>query len=145
MKEEQKVEKGLSLALVAYLLIEQASTVLREDGKYYKAKTKVLLKSLLQNSLPIILNIKNLRRLLLPKETLIAVEKKYNLEIEQDIVESELDACKQIFINLASLYITADTGKIYDLERITSNLVKNKKVYTEEEMYDITHKLIANK
>ena len=134
MTENRKIEKGLSLSLVAYLLLEQASTVLREDGKYYRAKTKILLNSLIQNILPVILNIKNLRRLILPKETLKKIEKEYKLEIESDIIDDELNSCKNIFVNLASMYIMADTSKIYELEKITTNLVENKKLYTQEDV-----------
>lgn len=137
MTEDTKKEKGIALSLIAYLLLEQAGSVLKEDGKYYKGKTKKLLNNLLEDSMSIFLNIKNLRRLMLPEETLKKVEKEFNLEIDEEIMEEELDTSKKIFINLASLYITANDGKIYDLERITSNLVQNKKVFTQDEMLDV--------
>lgn len=140
MTEDTKKEKGIALSLIAYLLLEQAGSVLQEDGKYYKGKTKKLLNALLQDSKGIFLNIKNLRRLILPKETIKKVEKQYNLEIEQDVMEEELDTSKRIFVNLASLYITGGTDKMYDLERITSNLVQKKKVFTEEEVLDVLKK-----
>lgn len=140
MTEDQKKEKGIALALIAYLLLEQAGSVLKEDGKYYKGKTKKLLNNLLQDSMSIFLNIKNLRRLMLPKETLKKVEKEFNLEVNEEIMEEELDTSKKIFINLASLYITANNGRIYDLERITSNLVQKKKVFTEDEVLDVLKK-----
>lgn len=140
MTEDQKKEKGIALALIAYLLLEQAGSVLKEDGKYYKGKTKKLLNNLLQDSMSIFLNIKNLRRLMLPKETLKKVEKEFNLEVDEEIMGEELDTSKKIFINLASLYITANNGRIYDLERITSNLVQKKKVFTEDEVLDVLKK-----
>jgi len=137
MSKEQKQEKGIALALIAYLLLEQAGSVLKEDGKYYKGKTKMLLNNLLQDSNGVFLNIKNLRRLILPKETIKKVELQLNQEIEQDVMEEELDTSKRIFVNLASLFITANDGKIYDLERITTNLLEGKRVFTQEEMLDV--------
>lgn len=137
MTGEQKQEKGIALALIAYLLLEQAGSVLKEDGKYYKGKTKMLLNNLLQDSNGIFLNIKNLRRLILSKETIRKVEQQLNQEIEQDVMEEELDTSKRIFVNLASLFITANDGKIYDLERITTNLLEGKRVFTQEEMLDV--------
>ena len=58
-------------------------------------------------------------------------------EVEQEVMHEELNASKRIFINLAALYITANDSKIYDLERITNNLIQNKKVFTEEEVLDV--------
>ena len=137
MTGEQKQEKGIALALIAYLLLEQAGSVLKEDGKYYKGKTKMLLNNLLQDSNGIFLNIKNLRRLILSKETIQKVEKQLNQEIEQEVMEEELDTSKKVFVNLASLYIMKGVDKLYDLERITTNLLHGKKVYTEGEVIDI--------
>lgn len=140
MSKEQKQEKGIALALIAYLLLEQAGSVLKEDGKYYKGKTKMLLNNLLQDSNGVFLNIKNLRRLILPKETIKKVELQLNQEIEQDVMEEELDTSKRIFVNLASLFITANDGKIYDLERITTNLLEGKRVFTQDEVEDVVKK-----
>lgn len=136
MKEERKQEKGIALALIAYLLLEQAGTVLKSDGKYYKGKTKLLLNNLLQNSSSVFLNIKNLKNLILPTQVLNKVKLEHG-EVEQEVMHEELNASKRIFINLAALYITANDGKIYDLERITNNLIQNKKVFTEEEVLDV--------
>lgn len=143
MSKEQKQEKGIALALIAYLLLEQAGSVLKEDGKYYKGKTKMLLNNLLQDSNGVFLNIKNLRRLILPKETIKKVELQLNQEIEQDVMEEELDTSKRIFVNLASLFITANDGKIYDLERITTNLLEGKRVFTQDEVEDVVKKAIG--
>ena len=143
MTGEQKQEKGIALALIAYLLLEQAGSVLKEDGKYYKGKTKMLLNNLLQDSSGIFLNIKNLRRLILSKETIQKVEKQLNQEIEQEVMEEELDTSKRIFVNLASLYIMGGTDKMYDLERITSNLLENKRVFTQDEVEDVVKKAIG--
>lgn len=143
MSKEQKQEKGIALALIAYLLLEQAGSVLKEDGKYYKGKTKMLLNNLLQDSNGVFLNIKNLRRLILPKETIKKVELQLNQEIEQDVMEEELDTSKRIFVNLASLYIMKGVDKMYDLERITSNLLEGKKVFTQEEVEDVLKKAIS--
>ena len=140
MTGEQKQEKGIALALIAYLLLEQAGSVLKEDGKYYKGKTKMLLNNLLQDSNGIFLNIKNLRRLILSKETIQKVEKQLNQEIEQEVMEEELDTSKRIFVNLASLYIMKGVDKMYDLERITSNLLENKRVFTQDEVVDVLKK-----
>ena len=140
MSKEQKQEKGIALALIAYLLLEQAGSVLKEDGKYYKGKTKMLLNNLLQDSNGIFLNIKNLRRLILSKETIQKVEKQLNQEIEQEVMEEELDTSKRIFVNLASLYIMKGVDKMYDLERITSNLLENKRVFTQDEVVDVLKK-----
>lgn len=140
MSKEQKQEKGIALALIAYLLLEQAGSVLKEDGKYYKGTTKMLLNNLLQDSNGVFLNIKNLRRLILPKETIKKVELQLNQEIEQDVMEEELDTSKRIFVNLASLFITANDGKIYDLERITTNLLEGKRVFTQDEVEDVVKK-----
>ena len=140
MSKEQKQEKGIAFALIAYLLLEQAGSVLKEDGKYYKGKTKMLLNNLLQDSNGVFLNIKNLRRLILPKETIKKVELQLNQEIEQDVMEEELDTSKRIFVNLASLFITANDGKIYDLERITTNLLEGKRVFTQDEVEDVVKK-----
>lgn len=136
MKEDRKQEKGIALALIAYLLLEQAGTVLKSDGKYYKGKTKLLLNNLLQNSSSVFLNIKNLKNLILPTQVLNKVKLEHG-EVEQEVMHEELNASKRIFINLAALYITANDGKIYDLERITNNLIQNKKVFTEEEVLDV--------
>lgn len=136
MKEEKKQEKGIALALIAYLLLEQAGTVLKSDGKYYKGKTKLLLNNLLQNSSSVFLNIKNLKNLILPTQVLNKVKLEHG-KVEQEVMHEELNASKRIFINLAALYITANDGKIYDLERITNNLIQNKKVFTEEEVLDV--------
>ncbi len=143
MSKEQKQEKGIALALIAYLLLEQAGSVLKEDGKYYKGKTKMLLNNLLQDSNGVFLNIKNLRRLILPKETIKKVELQLNQEIEQDVMEEELDTSKRIFVNLASLYIMGGANKMYDLERITSNLLENKRVFTQDEVEDVVKKAIG--
>lgn len=143
MTGEQKQEKGIALALIAYLLLEQAGSVLKEDGKYYKGKTKMLLNNLLQDSSGIFLNIKNLRRLILSKETIQKVEKQLNQEIEQEVMEEELDTSKRIFVNLASLYIMGGADKMYDLERITSNLLENKRVFTQDEVEDVVKKAIG--
>ena len=124
------------MALIAYLLLEQAGTVLKSDGKYYKGKTKLLLNNLLQNSSSVFLNIKNLKNLILPTQVLNKVKLEHG-EVEQEVMHEELNASKRIFINLAALYITANDGKIYDLERITNNLIQNKKVFTEEEVLDV--------
>ena len=140
MTKEEKQEKGIALALIAYLLLEQAGSVLKEDGKYYKGKTKMLLNNLLQDSNGIFLNIKNLRRLILSKETIQKVEKQLNQEIEQEVMEEELDTSKRIFVNLASLYIMKGVDKMYDLERITSNLLENKRVFTQDEVVDVLKK-----
>ena len=140
MTEDTKKEKGIALSLIAYLLLEQAGSVLKEDGKYYKGKTKMLLNNLLQDSSGIFLNIKNLRRLILPKETIKKVELQLNQEIEQEVMEEELDTSKRIFVNLASLFITANDGKIYDLERITTNLLEGKRVFTQDEVEDVVKK-----
>ena len=143
MTKEEKQEKGIALALIAYLLLEQAGSVLKEDGKYYKGKTKMLLNNLLQDSNGIFLNIKNLRRLILSKETIQKVEKQLNQEIEQEVMEEELDTSKRIFVNLASLYIMKGVDKMYDLERITSNLLENKRVFTQDEVEDVVKKAIG--
>ena len=143
MSKEQKQEKGIALALIAYLLLEQAGSVLKEDGKYYKGKTKMILNNLLQDSNGIFLNIKNLRRLILPKETIRKVEQQLNQEIEQEVMEEELDTSKRIFVNLASLYIMGGANKMYDLERITSNLLENKRVFTQDEVEDVVKKAIG--
>ena len=143
MTGEQKQEKGIALALIAYLLLEQAGSVLKEDGKYYKGKTKMLLNNLLQDSSGIFLNIKNLRRLILSKETIRKVEQQLNQEIEQEVMEEELDTSKRIFVNLASLYIMKGVDKLYDLERITSNLLENKRVFTQDEVEDVVRKAIG--
>ena len=140
MTKEEKQEKGIALALIAYLLLEQAGSVLKEDGKYYKGKTKMLLNNLLQDSNGIFLNIKNLRRLILSKETIRKVEQQLNQEIEQEVMEEELDTSKRIFVNLASLYIMKGVDKMYDLERITSNLLENKRVFTQDEVVDVLKK-----
>ena len=140
MTEDTKKEKGIALSLIAYLLLEQAGSVLKEDGKYYKGKTKMLLNNLLQDSSGIFLNIKNLRRLILSKETIQKVEKQLNQEIEQEVMEEELDTSKRIFVNLASLYIMGGADKMYDLERITSNLLENKRVFTQDEVVDFLKK-----
>lgn len=100
----------------------------------------MLLNNLLQDSNGVFLNIKNLRRLILPKETIKKVELQLNQEIEQDVMEEELDTSKRIFVNLASLFITANDGKIYDLERITTNLLEGKRVFTQDEVEDVVKK-----
>jgi len=136
-----KIEKGISLSLVAYMLLQQAGIYLKSDGKYYKNKSKRLLDALLNDSKDIFYNIDNLRRLAIPKNILRKVEKEMGYEVEEEVMNEELTTSQKIFTNLVTLYMTSDTSQLYDLELYTTNLVNKKKLYTEEMVEDLIKNL----
>jgi len=121
-------DKGLVLAVIASLLIDLASKHLKKDNIFYKYKNKKLLNELIDSNKEVLKNIDKLRKLI--------GEGYFNNIEEKDVIEDNFNTEEKVFFNFIKLFYESDETKLIELNMFLDNLIKGKRLYTQEE-YDI--------
>jgi hypothetical protein len=126
-----KIDKAWHISTIASLMLDYAGRILKNDSSFYNRKNKVFLNNLINNNLPILNSYDKLKELLSNEEFVNSVDS--NSESEKN----NLYAVKEFFILMMTIFIVFSTKDIYSINLYLRNIIKKKKLYTEEEVKNI--------
>jgi hypothetical protein len=127
-------EKGLTLCVIAALLIENGSRYLKKDNIFYKGNVKRMLNNLVDENATIIYNIEKLKNLIQQDDFVKQVSDEIKEEVDSEILLDGLNMEQRIFFNLINHFYHCDNSGLFHLDMYLDNIANNRKLYTQEEV-----------